>query len=212
SGVIDMRATYGGVSAGFGLQGCCTSCDSESLGLFALQPGSAQWMTYTIEQTRIFESDQGQQTIMNYTPLESGLEDFVDGCEDLGRCGLCCDTYQGEFAFTELRSANSEFLIEIALRKDFGQFEPSTPPSEIKDVLVISFNNLLYTEIFDIPDRNLTQNFTLNEIEFEQVYFYEIDAGGSSAGATTPTTIYFNQEFGIVGFKVSDGTLWSLKP
>ena len=191
--------------------GCCQECSTESLGQFLLQPASGGWIAYTIDDTRVFENPQGTPMVLKYSPLETGFESLADGCEDLGRCGLCCDTYEGGFAFTELVSANSEFVIQIAVRKDFSRFEPTDPPSSIEDVMAISFNNTLYTEIFNLPDTTFTQNVTLNGFEHRQVYVYEVDGSNAPSPTSTPTALYFNKEDGVVGFKVADGTIWALR-
>ena len=192
------------------IAGCCKPCEKEDLGQFLLANETGGILDFTIIDSRVFTSNLNQQETFTYSPVSTGFEEMAANCNTESNCGFCCNNYQAGFAYTQFLSSNGTNVFDITVKKDFLQFEPTDDPNSITDYLTITFNNILTCELFDLPDVNLIGNVTLNDKTFTKVFSCELDAGAGNPGPASPTAFYFTVEKGIVGYKLGNGTTWSL--
>ena len=199
------------VLLGLALSGCCPPCEKGYLADFSLRQASGDWFDFLNQDTRLFEDQDGRQMVFTYEAATSGFEELQEDCTFDDRCGACCYEYMAGYLYTALRSDDGAFVVNLTLRKDFLSHSPLDDPALIDDYLSMTFNNQLTCELYEIPSRVLTRNLTLNGRTYNQVWYCEANLAPNAPG-DTPAACYYSRQQGIVGFKLADGTTWSLVP
>ncbi|RMG58577.1 MAG: hypothetical protein D6722_23405 [Bacteroidetes bacterium] len=193
------------------LSACCPPCEKGFIADFALQEATNDWFAFLNQDTRLFEDETGRQMVFTYEPGTRGFEDLEEDCTFDERCGACCYQYRSAFFYTELRSADGAFAINLTLRKNFLTHSVFDEPATVDDYLSMTLNNQLTCELFGIPGQTLTRTLTLNGHLYNQVWYCEANLP-PNAPPTTPAGCYFTRADGIVGLTLADGTTWSLIP
>ncbi|MEM6342593.1 MAG: hypothetical protein AAF927_01890 [Bacteroidota bacterium] len=194
--------------------GCCEECQRESLGSFEFTPIEEAWIEFAETKERTFRNTTtGSQVLFKYEDIVASFETQLFECDDFGRCGLCCTTFDNPFRFVQLRSSDGQYVFDITLRKDFQNFAPTDDPNKIESYLSITFNNFLTCQLFSLPDTVLTEDINLGGKDFFNVSMCDFSTGNSFNVPGEPIRFYFNKLNGIIGFEVigeNENEIWIL--
>lgn len=207
---MNMRIFWPILLAALIAGGCCGDCPDRFLGSFDLQAGSLDWLNASRVQDRIFAAPGQPPVIMRYSAVELSYTEGQGDCTR-SRCGLCCDDYEAQFAFLQLKAADETIVFDFFLQKDFLLGSPYEAPNTVGDYILITMDNRLPGELF-LNSPALRPAVTLNGVLFNQVFVIEGDRSTANPNLRQPIAYYFNKAQGIVGFEYSNGEVFVLQP
>ncbi|MCI4668035.1 MAG: hypothetical protein MRZ79_07730 [Bacteroidia bacterium] len=193
------------------LYSCCTPCQKENLGQFTVKEELKDWFEFA-ETTQSYRSTSGETVVLDYGTQVNGFTPQFDNCEEINRCGLCCDEFEAEFIGIQARDPELEFLIEIVITKDFLKHNPDEGNENVSEVLEIRMNNMpnFTCRLEDIQNAELVDVVTLNGSTFANVWTCEDEVGTIVANQTQVTAIYFTKSKGLVGWRLGQNEIYSL--
>ncbi len=189
---------------------CCPTCDKGDLGDFPLQVESVNWLSYADGSSRIYRGSDGQIVTGIYTFLEQGQEALLENCEEVGDCGLCCNNFRGNTAFTRLSSGTGNLNWDITLRKDFINQSVNDSLDVYSDQLTLTLNGVITCNVFDVPNTRFNRTVVLNGKTFSEVLACEASNGQLPSQAQGVEAFFFSSDQGVVGWRRSDGVTYAL--
>ncbi|MEO0898729.1 MAG: hypothetical protein AAFY71_20120 [Bacteroidota bacterium] len=193
------------------MAGCCSPCEKPDLGEFTLSNEAKRFLTFS-DRTEEYRSSDGRSVIITFTELNNGFVELVDNCDELNRCGLCCNNYRAEFVSVLGGSDDLSVSLEIAVSKDFSTVGPTAPAEEIPENMRILMNNApnLNCILEEVVTTELTDVVTLNGRTFTKVFKCELENPNFVFEDTEVTGIYFTKDLGLVGYRTGPDVIWAL--
>ena len=191
------------------LTNCCPPCEKRDFGLFQIESSSLEWMKFADSKSRIFDNIDGNQVTYTYFDPVADSEEIQINCDNSVRCGICCETMEGEYFFVQLADPNGTRIFNIILQKDLLRNDPGGSTA-IPDYISISVNDRMECEITDLATTTLEESIDLDGQVFANVLKCERNPDNLLPG--DPEAFYFTKSDGIVGFKFVGEAVWRLRP
>lgn len=190
---------------------CCEPCEKENLGDFSLKEEVKDWLLFG-GSTQSYKSNTNNTVVITFQEAENGFIPQLDNCEEVNRCGLCCEEFNVEYQRVIGTDPNLLFTFEIVVIKDFFKHNPSEGNENISEYLEIRMNNQGdYTcRLENLAEAELVDVVTLNGTTYSNVFKCEVDPGTLVIDDAQITGIYFTKAIGIIGWRVGEDEVYGL--
>ena len=190
--------------------GCCNECNGVYLGEFVFSAETRSWLDFANDKNRFFVNPNAQPLLFTYGTTEFTVEHQQYNCQRDEKCGDCCDEYDVQTAFVQLKSQDGGVTFNITLQRDFINFTPLDPTDAIGDFFTMTMNNSLTGELF-LLEPVYKARITLNGKDYDQVFAVELPPSQVDPNRRDPAGFYFRRAEGIVGFTYTNGEEWNLQ-
>ena len=187
-------------------------------GIFELTVEERKWMPYyclDINDKIYFVDSLGKETYFvlrkKNRNLATSFPNGFDKCiESESKTRLYCVNYENIFSRVYSELLDQELSLNLSVEFD----RPFKLPLETGVILEIKTDNTTYLTAFvEVGDLNIVQASNLifyNELELLGEKFYNVHTL-KNTWQSSSIPMYYNKEFGIVGFKDRSNKLWKVK-
>lgn len=200
------------------LSSCCKSPPCNSIkhsGIVAIIENNAKIADFKKSDSISFLNSKGARFVFEYSLSDTGLIERPVNCIFGGCDDICCDFINTEIRSFELVGTNNSLLFSFTLSK-FG-VSLTTPITSEGDAIKVKLANAqleipIVDGAIEIDSNNVQYDDSLSLLGrlFYEVYSNKQYQTNDSTSARIKS-IYFNRKYGVVGWSLNNGEIWSLE-
>ena len=200
------------------LTSCCRSTPCNSIthnGIVSIIETNAKITEFKNSDSISFLNSNGARFVFEYSLSDTSLVERPVDCTFGGCDDVCCDFINTEVRSFELVGTNNSLLFSFTLSK--FEVSSTTPITSTGDAIKVKLANAQ----LEIPMVDGAIEIDTNHVQYDDSLsllghlFYDVYSNKQyqthDSTSAHIKSIYFNRKYGVVGWSLNNGEIWSLE-